>query len=173
MARTLYQKFRNIWKNKPNKTTPVTAEALMHIEQGIYDNSANMALKEIYSDDSINLGVFTVDSDGNAEFDGNVTNGDGVSLSGLASEVDEVRNIASGASIAKVFNTKEELDEWLTNPENSKTLTIGQNIYIIATGTPDYWWDGNGLQELETGKVIIEELSYDKTMSILNESGVA
>ena len=42
MARTLYQKFRDLWKDKPDKTTPVTAEALNHIEQGIYDNSANI-----------------------------------------------------------------------------------------------------------------------------------
>lgn len=38
----IYEKFRDIWKDKPDKTTPVTAEALMHIEQGIYDNSANI-----------------------------------------------------------------------------------------------------------------------------------
>lgn len=42
MSFTLYQKFRDIWKNKPDKSTPVTAEAMMHIEQGIYDNSANI-----------------------------------------------------------------------------------------------------------------------------------
>lgn len=56
MARTLYQKFRDIWKNKPDKTTPVTAEALNHIEHGIYDNSDRMAIKEIYGDAAINLG---------------------------------------------------------------------------------------------------------------------
>lgn len=173
MARTLYQKVREIWKDKPNKSTPILAKDLMHIEQGIYDNSANMALKEKYGDDSINLDAFSVDSSGNAEFGGNVTNGDGVSLNSLKSEVEEIRNIAGGASIAKVFDTKEELDEWLANPENPKKLAIGQNIYIIATGTPDYWWDGNSLQELETGKVIIEELSYDETLAILNGSGVA
>ena len=37
----LYKKFRELWKDKPNKTTPVTAEAMMHIEQGIFDNSIN------------------------------------------------------------------------------------------------------------------------------------
>lgn len=56
MTRTLYQKFRDLWKDKPDKTTPVTAEALNHIEQGIYDNSDRMALKEIYGDTAINLG---------------------------------------------------------------------------------------------------------------------
>lgn len=55
MPRTLYQKIREIWKDKPDKSTPLLAEDLMHIEQGIYDNSANMALKEIYNDQYIDL----------------------------------------------------------------------------------------------------------------------
>lgn len=42
MTQKLYEKFRDIWKDKPDKTTPVTAEALNHIEQGIYDNSENI-----------------------------------------------------------------------------------------------------------------------------------
>lgn len=270
MPRTLYQKFRDLWKDKPDKTTPVTAKALMHFEQGIYDNSANMALKEIYGDNAILMGrtsskevgtnsatfgsnnkasgynafssgfyneasgehatafgnstissaygsfseglhtkasssyqhvqgryniedvqnryahivgggtsnsdrknIYALDWGGNAWFAGNVTNGNGVSLSGLKSEVDEVRNIASGASTAKVFNTKEELDEWLETEGNPETLKVGQNIYIKAKDTPDYWWDGTGLQELETGTVTIEELTYDETIAILNGSGVA
>ena len=40
--RELYKKFRDEWKDKPDKTTPVTAEALNHIEQGIYENSASI-----------------------------------------------------------------------------------------------------------------------------------
>lgn len=45
----LYEKIREIWKNKPDKSTPVFAEDLMHIEQGIYNNSLNCAelLKKI------------------------------------------------------------------------------------------------------------------------------
>lgn len=269
MPRTLYQKFRDLWKDKPDKTTPVTAKALMHFEQGIYNNSVNMALKEIYGDNAILMGrtsskevgtnsatfgsnnktsasntfssglfseasaseaasfgnstsatasgafaeglytkasspfqhvqgryniedvqnryahivgggtsnsdrknIYALDWNGNAWFAGNVTNGNGVSLSGLKSEVDEVRNIASGASTAKVFNTKEELDEWLAVEGNTETLKVGQNIYIKAKDTPDYWWDGTGLQELETGTVTIEELTYEETIAILNGSGV-
>ena len=247
MARTLYQKFRDLWKNKPDKTTPVTAEALNHIENGILKNSENMALKEIYGDTAISLGrkqgshigygsyafggnveasadyahadgictiarqmgqhvqgmfniedtnsgqgrgtyahivgngksdsqrsnAHTLDWEGNAWFAGDVTNGSGVSLNCIKSDVDKVKNIAEGASAAKVFNTKEELEEWLAISGNPETLKKGQNIYIVAKDTPDYWWDGTGLQELETGKVIIEELSYDETMNILDGSGVA
>lgn len=32
---SVYSKFYNLWKNKPDKTTPATAEAMNHIEDGI------------------------------------------------------------------------------------------------------------------------------------------
>lgn len=56
MARQLYEKVHEEWKDRPDKTTPVLAADLEHIEQGIYNNSANMALKERYEDLYINLG---------------------------------------------------------------------------------------------------------------------
>lgn len=70
--------------------------------------------------------------------------------------------------VAKVFGTKEELDNWLAVDGNSETLKVGQNIYIVETVTPDYWWDGTGLQVLETDKVEIDSMTYDETMAILN-----
>lgn len=44
------------WENLPSENTPVSAERLEHIEQGIKDAMDNRALKEIYNDDAINLG---------------------------------------------------------------------------------------------------------------------
>lgn len=55
MARTLYEKAKEDWQNDPDLSTPIMAEDLEHIEQGIYDNSENMALKEIYHDNAIRL----------------------------------------------------------------------------------------------------------------------
>ena len=46
----LYEKVHEEWKDRPDKTTPCYGKDLMHIEQGIYDNSAN--IKKM-SDDSI------------------------------------------------------------------------------------------------------------------------
>lgn len=37
----LYEKIREIWKNKPDKSTPILAEDMMHIEDGIHKNSLN------------------------------------------------------------------------------------------------------------------------------------
>lgn len=54
MARELYEK--QTWENLPSETTPLSAERLTHIEDGIKSAHDNRALKEIYNDDSINLG---------------------------------------------------------------------------------------------------------------------
>lgn len=44
------------WKNLPSEETPISAERLGHIEQGIKDAMDKRALKEIYDDDYISLG---------------------------------------------------------------------------------------------------------------------
>lgn len=112
--------------------------------------------------------IHMVDWAGNAYYAGDITNGAGVSLNSLKSAVDNLSDIAAGGTIAKVFDTKADLDAWLAVEGNPETLVVGQNIYIKATNTPDYWWDGTGLQVLETDKVEIESMTYDETMAVLN-----
>ncbi len=118
--------------------------------------------------ESERINIRTLDWAGNAYFAGNVTNGVGVSLNSLKSAVDSLATVAEGGAIAKAFDTKAELDEWLAMEGNAETLKVGQNIYIAETGTPDYWWDGTRLQVLETEKVEIESMTYEETMAILN-----
>ena len=120
------------------------------------------------SSDSYRKNIYTLDHYGNASYAGDVTNGVGVSLNSLKSAVDSLATVAEGGAIAKAFDTKEELDEWLAMEGNTETLKVGQNIYIAETGTPDYWWDGTRLQVLETDKVEIESMTYEETMAILN-----
>lgn len=112
--------------------------------------------------------IYVLDWNGNIKVLGDVTNGAGVSLNGLKSDIDNIEVIAEGGAIAKVFDTKADLDTWLEVAGNAETLVVGQNIYIVEAGTPDYWWDGTGLQVLETDKVEIESMTYDETMSVLN-----
>lgn len=134
--------------------------------------------------DSDRKNIYTLDWSGNAIFAGNVQgtcNGKTMSLYGIQMEMEgRYEGLSQGLSTlssriddivqAKVFDTKTALDEWLEVEGNSETLKTGQNIYIKETGTPDYWWDGTGLQVLETDKVVIESLTYDETMAILNAS---
>ena len=44
------------WENLPSEETPVSAERLAHIEHGIKEAADKRALKEIYDDNSINIG---------------------------------------------------------------------------------------------------------------------
>lgn len=68
-------------------------------------------------------------------------------------EIDEARVIAEGRSRAKVFETYEDMISWLSIAENKESLNIGDNLFIVDLGTPDYWWTGNIHQILETEKV--------------------
>lgn len=93
-------------------------------------------------------------------------------VSNLTNYYDKISTEAliSGAQTgALVFDTKAELDTWLLDDDNKATLKAGQNIYIKATDTPDYWWDGAGLQILETEKVSLDgyvtETELETTLS--------
>lgn len=69
----------------------------------------------------------------------------------------EVNALAvGGGTNALVFDTKEEFDTWMDDTNNVNNLKVGQNIYIKASDTPDYWWDGSEIQILETDKVDLD-----------------
>lgn len=67
--------------------------------------------------------------------------------------------IAKGRCTGYVFDTYDDLTAWVSDPENTKDLKLGDNLYIRALNVPDYWWDGNGIQQLETQKVDLSELA--------------
>ena len=59
----------------------------------------------------------------------------------IAGAINETNAIARGKSRGLVFNTKASLDIWLTTPANKASLNNGDNLFITALDTPDYWWD--------------------------------
>ena len=70
------------------------------------------------------------------------------------------------------FDTKKALDAWLK--ENKSVLNIGDNLYIRATNSPDYWWDGETIQILETEKPDLTNLAtfdyVDEKIKALSDS---
>lgn len=66
-------------------------------------------------------------------------------------------SIAKGRATGYVFDTVENLELWLENADNRTKLVLGDNLYVRAIGVPDYWWDGNEKQVLETQKVDLTE----------------
>ena len=72
-------------------------------------------------------------------------------------EIYRIEMVAKGRATGYVFDTKADMDTWLTNSENIDKLTLGDNLYIRTKDVPDYWWDGSLAQELETQKVDLTE----------------
>lgn len=142
-------------------------------------NSASSNYAEIVgggTSDTDRKNIRTLDWEGNAHYAGDVINGAGISLNSLKSELDNIRENTAGGETAKVFDTKSELDEWLAVEGNSDTLVTGQNIYIKETEAQDYWWDGTGLQIIETGIPVATEngaigVRFDGTTIMVDEDG--
>ena len=85
----------------------------------------------------------------------------------------EAISIAKGRATGYVFDTLEDLEIWLEDDNNIANLILGDNLYIRAIDVPDYWWDGNSKQKLETQKVDLEEyLKRDELSTIATQSVV-
>lgn len=82
-------------------------------------------------------------------------------LSSLSDKATKAESIAKGKATGYVFDTKADMDAWLENADNVSKLLLGDNLYIRATDTPDYWWDGTSAQELETQKVDFSNIVKD------------
>ena len=86
-----------------------------------------------------------------------------MNLDTVSDTADEALTVARGRNRALCFFTKQELDSWLNGDflrEDGKTkadLQVGDNLYIVEVGVPDYWWDGEQIRPLETQKVDLSE----------------
>ena len=67
-------------------------------------------------------------------------------------QIKTVENIAKGKNRARVFSTTEKMAEWLSNENNKSLCNVGDNLYIVDVGVPD-WWISKVLSERnpETG----------------------
>ena len=81
-------------------------------------------------------------------------------------------NVAKGKATGYVFDTVEDLDIWLQNTENTSKLILGDNLYIREVGVPDYWWDGEQKQQLETQKVDLSEYTKSTDYATSSTAGV-
>ncbi|KAA6395908.1 MAG: hypothetical protein EZS28_008568 [Streblomastix strix] len=72
------------------------------------------------------------------------------------SQLQEIRDIASGKSKIYVFSTLDELNDWISYQENVAKLVIGDNLYIVDKEVTDYWWEGINLKvpKIELSNII-------------------
>lgn len=70
----------------------------------------------------------------------------------IRSDIRDVEAIAKGRARSHTFETTADMNAWLAIPENAATLQMGDNLYIVELGVPDYWWDGTQAQQLGAEK---------------------
>ena len=88
----------------------------------------------------------------------------------LTNKINEVELIAKGRTQGFVFDTEAEMHEWLSDPSNTANIAFGSHFLIRETEVPDYWWDGESPQILETQKVDLTE--YAKKANSLSGYGI-
>lgn len=89
--------------------------------------------------------------------DGNIViSGGTVNYDEIKEAAERAETIARGKATGYVFDTLEDMQLWLADEANKKLLNLGDNLYIRAVNVPDYWWDGNAAQQLETQKVDLD-----------------
>ncbi len=103
----------------------------------------------------------------------------------LAELASEARSIALGKANSLVFDSLEQLQSWVAGEfsrydgKTTHDLKVGDNLYIIEVGVPDYWWDGSNIQPLGAEKPDfsdyytkeqIDEKLGDSTFSVLSRS---
>ena len=90
-------------------------------------------------------------------------------LENIENVANQAEIIAKGRATGYVFDTVEELDNWLLNEENTSKLVLGDNLYIRTVGVPDYWWDGTSKQVLETEKPDLTEYAKKEQFVTLTQ----
>lgn len=96
-------------------------------------------------------------------------------IDSVTNTANKALSIAKGKNQARVFATTEVMEEWLSDDGNVGLCNVGDNLYIVDTGVPD-WWISEVLTkvdadtgfyykiaQLETQKVDLDEIETLKT----------
>ncbi|KAA6402639.1 MAG: hypothetical protein EZS28_001838 [Streblomastix strix] len=86
-------------------------------------------------------------------------------------QLQEVRNIATGKSKTYVFDIYGQLNDWMAVQENVANLVIEDDLYIVDKEITDYWWDGTDLKVLETE--LLDMNNFIATLGVTTGSGNA
>ena len=91
-------------------------------------------------------------------------------------EVENAVSIAKGKNQARVFNSTDDMNTWLADEANKGVCGVGDNLYIVDVGVPD-WWVSEVLDEADsdTGfyyKIAVLETQKVDVAEILSELGI-
>ena len=91
-------------------------------------------------------------------------------IDGVEETSEQAKAIAEGKATGYVFDTVDDMNTWLET--NSNILKLGDNLYIRAVDVPDYWWDGEKAQQLETQKVDLTDYVKNTDVATSKDYGV-
>lgn len=126
------------WNDLPWKTGPKGEDYVLTVEDKA--EISGFAMKEITKHN---------DSDGTHQ--------------DIRAMVNEAKDIAKGKANSITFETEEQLKAWVngeyqrSDGKTTADLNVGDNLYIIELGVPDYWWDGENIQPLGAEKPALSE----------------
>lgn len=128
MPRDTY--IKQTWENLPSETTPISAERLTHIEEGIKTASDNRALKEIYEDNTVNLGRMSGPEIGVFSS----TLGEQLIATGRCSHAEGYKSVSAGTnSHAEGYNTYATGEN--SHAEGYGTYATGSDSHAEGYGT--------------------------------------
>lgn len=88
--------------------------------------------------------------------------------------INEISSVAKGKNRAKVFATTESMNEWLSNQANARVAQVGDNLYIVDVGVPDWWISEVLTEQDETGRYYkIAQLETQKVDLTTYEARIA
>ncbi len=64
-------------------------------------------------------------------------------LDDFKADLQATKDIALNRDNSRVFATVDEMNEWLSVPQNAQSLAVGSNLFIVDADAPDFWWDGS------------------------------
>lgn len=79
--------------------------------------------------------------------------------------IDTVASISKGKNRARVFNTTEDMNTWLSDEVNKGTAIVGDNLYIVALDVPD-WWISEVLEEADADTGFFYKIAQLETQKV-------
>lgn len=86
-------------------------------------------------------------------------------LAEVNDKAEKAQAIAKGRNQAHVFSTTASMQTWLSDAENKGKYNVGDNIYIIDVGVPD-WWVSEVLDEADTNTGYYYKIAQLETQKV-------
>ena len=133
---------------------------------GVFEKINFRALPEYLGNQLNNLNVFVFSDDGQSGFKVKVSNffsGINTALAEVWREIAQLWRAVSGARTALVFDTTQQLDDWIhgryQRPDGITVndIAVGTLLLTRLATDPNYWWDGTYIQLYDESQINLDD----------------